>query len=535
MAGERRTVVIGLLGTRLDNTGKRRNRWNRWRPTVSLATLDGLPVDRIELLHDRQWERLARATADDIATVAPHTEVRLTPVDIDDVWDLEQVYAALFDFARSYPFDTEAEDYLVHITTGSHVAQICLFLLTESRHLPARLLQTSPGTSRDEDRYRLIDLDLTGYAPLKARFDAERDDDIARLKDGIDTRNPRFNALMDSIALVASTGRAPIHLGGPTGAGKSTLARRIWALKQARQKLRGAFVEINCATLRGDLAMSALFGHVRGAFTGAVSARQGALKAADGGVLFLDEVAELGMDEQTMLLRAIEEGRFSPVGSEAVVENRFQLITCTNRDLRERVAEGAFRADLLARIDVWSFELPGLRDRPEDIAPNLDVELERVSAEHRRSVTFSRAGRRAFEAWATSPDAAWPGNFRDLAAAVTRMATIAPRGLIDVAEVEEEIVRLRARTAPAAPTADDDLIRRWLGDAADAIDPFDRVQLAYVLDVCARSTSLAAAGRTLFAQSIAQRASRNDSDRVRKYLARFDVNGADVVGTALAR
>ena len=115
------------------------------------------------------------------------------------------------------------------------------------------------------------------------------------------------------------------------------------------------------------------------------------------------------------------------------------------------------------------------------------------------------------------------------------MATIAPRGLIDVAEVEEEIVRLRARSAPTAPSAGDDLIRRWLGDAADTIDPFDRVQLAFVLDVCSRSTSLAAAGRSLFANSIAQRATRNDSDRVRKYLARFDVNGADVVGTALAR
>src|SRR5690606_39096487 len=107
--------------------------------------------------------------------------------------------------------------------------------------------------------------------------------------------------------------------------------------------------------------------------------RQGVLRAADGGVLFLDEIGELGPDEQAMLLHAIADRRFRPVGAEHEVSSDFQLIAGTHRDLRADVARHRFREDLLARIDLWAFALPPLRDRPEDIAPNLDFELERFA------------------------------------------------------------------------------------------------------------------------------------------------------------
>ena len=109
---------------------------------------------------------------------------------------------------------------------------------------------------------------------------------------------------------------APMLLMGPTGAGKSQLARRIFELKQQRQQIVGRFIEVNCATIRGDQAMSSLFGHVTGAFTGATTDRPGLLRAAQDGMLFLDEIGELGPDEQAMLLREIEEGRFLPVGAD---------------------------------------------------------------------------------------------------------------------------------------------------------------------------------------------------------------------------
>ena len=187
---------------------------------------------------------------------------------------------------------------------------------------------------------------------------------------------------------------------GPTGAGKSLMARRIYELKKTRRLVKGPFVEINCATIRGDAAMSALFGHVRGAFTGAVRERPGLLLSADGGVLFLDEIGELGLDEQAMLLRALEEKRFLPLGSDREVSSDFQLIAGTNRDLTRLVAEGRFREDLLARINLWTFRLPGLAERREDIAPNLDYELEQFRRRTGTAVTFSLEARQAFLAFA---------------------------------------------------------------------------------------------------------------------------------------
>jgi len=129
------------------------------------------------------------------------------------------------------------------------------------------------------------------------------------------TRNAEFNRLIEEIEVVALRSKAPMLLTGPTGAGKSRLARRIYELRQQRCGVDGAFVEVNCATLRGDTAMSALFGHKKGAFTGAMSDRPGLLREAQGGMLFLDEIGELGADEQAVLLRAVEEGVYLPVGS----------------------------------------------------------------------------------------------------------------------------------------------------------------------------------------------------------------------------
>ena len=525
------TVVLGILGSSMDMGGK--NRWERWRPTVDLCRHDDLIVDRLELLHGSDHAELAASVAADIAQVSPETRVSLHLLDLADPWAFEEVYPRLLDFMRGYPFRPDDEDYLAHITTGTHVQQICLFLLTESRYLPGRLLQTIPPARRDAGdpgTYSIIDLDLARYEPIAARFAEDRRAGESFLKAGIATRNAAFNQLIAEIEQVAGATRAPLLLTGPTGAGKTRLARKIFELKQTRHQIRGQFVELNCATLRGDAAMSALFGHVRGAFTGAVRDRTGVLKLADGGLLFLDEIGELGVDEQAMLLRAIEDRVFLPVGSDREVRSDFQLVAGTNRDLRAAVREGRFRDDLLARVDLWTFRLPSLRERPEDIEPNLDYELERWSQRHGKKASFFGQARAAFVRFATSADAAWSGNFRDLAAAVERMATLAPGGRISQREVEAEVARLRLAWADAPAGVDDDaLIARYLGRARlDEIDRFDRVQLAEVLRVCAAARSLSDAGRLLFAASRQRKSSSNDADRLRKYLQRYDLGWTDL-------
>jgi transcriptional regulatory protein RtcR len=521
-------VVIGLLGTKLD-TGTNPNRWESWRPSVSLFQHEELLFDRFELLGEAQFSRLHDRVAEDVRLVSPETEVRQHVVDFGrDPWDLATVYGALHDWARHYPFDPEREEYWVHITTGTHIAQISFFLLVEAGYVPAKLIQTSPRTAqRTSDpagRYAVIDLDLSKYDALSTRFARDAVETTAFLKSGIATRNAGFNRLIDRIEQVALRSQAPMLLCGPTGAGKSQLARRIFELRKQRGGLRGNFVEMNCATLRGDTAASALFGHVRGSFTGAQKDRPGLLREADGGLLFLDEIGELGADEQAMLLRALEDKTFLPVGSDKPVSSDFQLIAGTNRDLRESVASGQFREDLLARIHLWTFELPALRQRREDIEPNLEFELERFARANGKQASFNKEARKAFLKFAEAADTTWSGNFRDLNAAITRMATLAPRGRIRVEEVDEEIARLREswkRPGSKADVADcaglEDLLE-------EELDPFDRVQLSHVVSVCRRSKTLSEAGRELFSVSRKKRAVTNDADRLKKYLAKFGLD-----------
>ncbi|MBK6972264.1 MAG: sigma 54-interacting transcriptional regulator [Sterolibacteriaceae bacterium] len=526
----RKSVVIGFLGSVLDNAGKGPARWEKWRPSVALCQHEDLLVRRLELIHDARNRRLAEEVRRDIQSVSPETDVRSVEMELRDPWDFEEVYTALHDFARGYAFDTERENYLIHITTGTHVAQICWFLLTEARTLPARLLQTAPPRKKavadSIGGYEIIDLDLTRYDRIAQRSKREQADTVSFLKSGIATRNARFNRVIERIEQVAVRSTAPVLLVGPTGAGKSFLARRIYELKHARHQVAGRFVEVNCATLRGDSAMSTLFGHVKGAFTGALSARPGLLRAADGGLLFLDEIGELGPDEQAMLLKAIEEKRFLPFGADSEVASAFQLIAGTHRDLRQWVAQGRFREDLYARINLWTFELPGLASRAEDIEPNLDFELERHAREQGRQVRFNVEARQRYLAFASSVEARWPGNFRELSASVTRMATLADAGRITEASVEEEIERLRYTWSGVGQT--DDSLTDLLGEAAGRLDLFDRAQLAAVIGVCRESASLSEAGRRLFAVSRQEKRQANDADRLRKYLARFGLDWARV-------
>jgi len=525
-------VVVGLLGTRLD-AGTSADRWVSWRPSVSICQHENLLVHRFELLYGPKEEELAQLVAADIASVSPETEVRTHLVPMKDPWDFEEVYAALHNFARAYPFNTDTEDYLIHITTGTHVAQICLFLLTESRHLPGKLLQCSPPARKHQQdpigSYRIIDLDLSRYDRLATRFALDQKQATSFLKSGIDTRNAEFNRLIDRIECVVIASSAPLLLTGPTGAGKSQLARRIYELKRQRQQIAGQFVEVNCATLCGDQAMSALFGHVKGAFTGATTDRPGLLRAADGGMLFLDEIGELGIDEQAMLLRAVEEKRFLPVGSDRDAQSDFQLIAGTNRDLAAEVASGQFREDLLSRINLWTFRLPGLASRREDIEPNLEYELDQYTARTGIKVTFNKEARRHFLDFAMSESAVWRANFRDLNGAVIRMSTLAPANRINVETVEEEIARLENAWRNSTPDENQKLLTTILGDEKTAeLDRFDSVQLAETIRICRSSRTLSEAGRRLFGVSRTHKKSPNDADRLRKYLSRFGLTWDDV-------
>lgn len=561
-----KTAVIGFLGTTLDN-GFNDKRWQRWRPTVSLGMHDELLVDELHILYSKRDKQLFKIIKDDMAQVSPNTTVIGHHVALISPWDFADVYAELYDFAALFDFQDNT-DYLLHLTTGTHVAQICWFLLVEAGFIPADLIQTSPCPRPDQadpqGRYQVIDLDVSRYDGLRERFEAEKQQHWQTLQANLVTQNAAYQKLISDIEKVATRSTAPILLMGATGAGKSQLAGQIYALKKAKasstqgKNTLEQFVEVNCATLRGDTAMSVLFGHVKGAFTGAATSRDGLLKSADGGLLFLDEIGELGLDEQAMLLTALEEQRFYPLGSDAPISVSFQLMAGTNKDLRQAVANGEFRADLFARLNTWTFFLPSLKDRLEDLPANIDYELARLGSEQQQHYRFAPEARQRYESFAMSQDATWQGNFRDLTASMIRLTTLAESKVIRNDDVQAEVERLThlwelpdsldglnrlgsdskcnnanknglsnngsdsVLNSDTIEQGSHNILRRYLDeDVLTTIDPFDAVQLAYVIEVCINHKNQAAAGRYLYANSRDKLKSPNDSDRLRKYLMKF--------------
>nr|WP_279118189.1 RNA repair transcriptional activator RtcR [Snodgrassella alvi] len=530
---DKKNIVFSFLGNVLDQRGKGKKRWTRWRPTIDICNHPEWPIYRLELIYHTQDRKLLEEIILDTKTIAPDTQVNPIPVQIQDPWDFEEVYTCLLDIAKNYTFNNEQENYYLNITTGTHVMQICWFLLAESRFYPARLLQSSPPARPPASpenlaaepianplqcpsgQINIIDLNLNRYDQILTRFQQYATQATELLKSGIATKNRHYNQLISEIEQVASRSHAPILLCGPTGAGKSFLARQIYRLKLKQHQITGQFVEINCATLSSDNAMSTLFGHIKGAYTGASLGRNGLLRQADNGVLFLDEIGELGLDEQAILLKAIEEKQFYPLGADKLVSSNFQLIAGTNKDLKQAIICGTFREDLYARINLWSYQLPGLAERKEDIEPNIDFELARFAQEYGTMPRFNQQSRDRYIQFATSAMATWPGNFRELTASITRMATLSIQGNITQEQVENEIRRLQIHWQQV--TFSDALIPA-------EIDEFDRYQLEKVIEVCRKSRTLSEAGRYLFAVSRAQKQRANDADRLKKYLAKFDLS-----------
>ncbi len=522
-----KTVAISLIGTVLDQRGRGKKRWDKWRPTISLCQQEDLLIDRMELVFQPHYQRLADLVTEDIQRVSPETDVCHHHINFEDPWDFEEVYSALHDFSRRYHFDRDNEEYLLHITTGTHVAQICLYLLTEAHYLPGRLIQTSP-TNKDRNEtgsYQIIDLDLSKYDQIASRFSKEHQEGTLYLKGGIATNNKAFNQVIAQLERVSINSVDPILLTGPTGAGKSQLAKRVYQLKHQRGQVKGKLVEVNCATLRGDNAMSALFGHRKGAFTGAVTARAGLLLESHDGVLFLDEIGELGLDEQAMLLRAIEDKNFMPFGSDTPVNSNFQLIAGSNRDLFEEIRKGQFREDLLARINLWTYRLPSLKERMEDLEVNLDYELERFAQKAGSLVSFNKAARKRYLKFAHSAEATWRANFRDLNASTTRMATLSDGGRITEDVVTDEILRLKHDWAATSQEWDPKSITaKFIDEETHArLDLFEHIQLAGIATVCKQTSSMAEAGRMLFDQSREQKTSVNDSHRLKQLLGKYDL------------
>jgi anaerobic nitric oxide reductase transcription regulator len=236
------------------------------------------------------------------------------------------------------------------------------------------------------------------------------------------TADPHLKEILSSLPIYADSD-LPILLTGEPGTGKELVAMAIFALGPVRRRTSQ---RLNCAALTESLASSELFGHVRGAFTGANHSRPGKFRLAHGGSLFLDEVGELPLAIQPKLLRAVEQGEIEPVGGDAAVQVDVRLVAASNQDLLRLIAQGRFRQDLYDRLAVLAIHLPPLRERPSDIlllAGHFARETARRYGQG-QSLQFSEAARRRLQKYP------WPGNIRELKNVVTRAGLFSAGSLI---------------------------------------------------------------------------------------------------------
>ena len=279
---------------------------------------------------------------------------------------------------------------------------------------------------------------------------------------GMIARSPAMGRLFHLVQNLQATD-ATILLAGESGTGKEVLAH---AIHQHSARRDGRFVAVNCAALPAELLESELFGHVRGAFTGAVRDRVGRVELAAGGTLFLDEIGDVPLLLQVKLLRFLQERVFERVGDSHTRKADVRIIAATNIDLRKAIAEGKFREDLYYRLRVVPIEIPPLRARREDIEPLARFLLARVAARHGREVRFSPDAIRALLRYS------WPGNVRELENAIEYAVAVGPGQTIQAEDLPLEILQPAAVVMPPSPPASEaDAIRlaldlnRWQRDA----------------------------------------------------------------------
>jgi DNA-binding NtrC family response regulator len=241
--------------------------------------------------------------------------------------------------------------------------------------------------------------------------------------------SPAMQRLQERIATVAATD-APVLITGESGTGKELVAQTLHARSARKQ---GPFVAVNCAAFPETLLEAELFGHERGAFTGAVKRRDGRFKAADGGTLLLDEIAEIPLSAQAKLLRVLQEGIIEPLGTNEQVHVNVRVISATHRNLKKRIQEGLFREDLYYRLNVVNIQLPPLRDRRGDLPLLLQYFRQRFTPPGEPLPEVS------LRAWAALSHYAFPGNVREFAHAVQHAVVLARGTTIDVEHLPEDI------------------------------------------------------------------------------------------------
>lgn len=400
------------------------------QPGPILSLLQEKIFHRVFLFSTPKTDKNTKATFKAIQKVFPNIMVEILEIYLDDPTDYLLILKGLRSHFKAIRESLTKADYFISVSSGTPQMHACWVLLAACGEIPAHILNTRPQRFVSKERTLVSEVDLTSkeFPSVRAKtcditpeynFPANINDMIRKV--GIIGDHPLVEKAIETCAALAQS-TAPILLIGETGTGKELFARLIHLLSSRPSDI---FIPLNCAAIPHELVESILFGHIKGAFTGAISDQKGKFREADRGTLFMDELGELPIPTQAKLLRVLEDGVVEPIGGKSSHRVDVRIIAATNRDLGKQIRQGRFREDLYYRLNVGEIKLPALRERKSDI-PKLALHiLDQINSTIKKPKRFSP------DALVRLENHSWPGNVRDLENVIERSARLCRQEILD--------------------------------------------------------------------------------------------------------
>lgn len=431
-------------------------------PILSLLAVR--PFDCVILFSTPNTVEHSASTEAAICERHPNVEVTVVEIALKDPTNYLEILRGLRTAIQSLDCLTGA-DVFVSVASGTPQMHAVWILLVSSGEIPARILHIRPPRFVTRERPIVSEVDLSGsefpVVHLRASSTVPEYVQSAQVSSitqeiGIVGEHPVLLKAIDSVSALAESD-VPILILGETGTGKELFAKLVHRLSG---RAADRFVALNCAALPKELAESILFGHKRGAFSGAVNDQLGKFEIADGGTLFLDELAELPLESQAKLLRVIEDGVVESIGVKKGRRVNVRIVAATNVDLAKAVKQKRFRDDLYFRLNVGQVRLPPLRERISDIPKLALTMLNQINETIRNPKRLSIKAIKALEMYG------WPGNVRELGNVIERAALLTKKEVIDAGDLDWAHDSEEASSAfPLPEFADGFSIENYLADA----------------------------------------------------------------------
>ena len=405
------------------------------QPGPILSLLQVKSFSHVILFSTPNTEKNTLETEKVLKKLFPVLNVEVKQLLLSDPTDYVAILRGLRNHIRIISENFQKANYFISVASGTPQMHACWVLLVASGEIAAHILHVRPPRFVNKDCPLVSEIDLT--APdfpivrpnvLNIKTDDSSLDVVAVIKKlGIVGDHPSIRKSLETAAMLAQS-NVPILILGETGTGKEVIAKFVHLLSGRPLDL---FIPINCAAIPENLVESILFGHMKGAFTGAISDQLGKFDQADGGTLFLDELGELPLTMQAKLLRVLQDGIVEPVGAKKPHKVNVRIIAATNKHLSKAIKNGQFREDLYYRLSVGEIYLPSLRERKSDITKIALTVLDRINA------TLKKPRRLSPRALARLQDHSWPGNIRDLENVLERSVRLARS---DVLEADDLVI-----------------------------------------------------------------------------------------------